>query len=130
MEAIQSQMAPAAIGTYSQAIRIGNWVYLSGQIPLDSTTMQLCSNEISKQIDQVFDNLAAVCNSAGGNLANIVKLTVYLINLDHFSLINEAMTRYFIAPCPARAIVGVSDLPRGAQLEVDGIMVLPTVEDK
>ncbi|KTD16741.1 RidA family protein [Legionella jordanis] len=125
MQAIQSDLAPAAIGTYSQAIRCGNTVYLSGQIPLDPKTMQLCSDEVRMQINQVFDNLTAVCEAAGGSLANIAKLTVYLTDLSHFPLVNEAMTRYFAEPFPARAAIGVSALPRGAQVEVDGIMVLP-----
>ncbi|KTC77038.1 RidA family protein [Legionella brunensis] len=125
MQPIHSDLAPAAIGTYSQAIRCGNTVYLSGQIPLDPKTMQLCSTEVRMQINQVFDNLMAVCEAAGGSLANLVKLTVYLTDLSHFPLVNEAMTRYFAEPYPARAAIGVSALPRGAQVEVEGIMVLP-----
>ncbi|CEK09788.1 RidA family protein [Legionella hackeliae] len=125
MQPIHSDLAPAAIGTYSQAIRCGNTVYLSGQIPLDPKTMQLCSNEIRMQINQVFDNLMAVCEAAGGSLAHLAKLTVYLTDLSHFPLVNEAMARYFAEPYPARAAIGVSALPRGAQVEVEGIMVLP-----
>jgi reactive intermediate/imine deaminase len=124
MQTIHTELAPAAIGTYSQAVRCNDTIYLSGQIPLDPTTMQLCSDEIRMQINQVFDNLTAVCEAAGGSLANLVKLTVYLTDLNHFPLINEAMTRYFTEPYPARAAIGVSALPRGAQVEVDGIMVL------
>lgn len=124
MQPIHTDLAPAAIGTYSQAIRCDNTVYLSGQIPLDPKTMQLCSDEIRMQINQVFDNLAAVCEAAGGSLANLVKLTVYLTDLNHFPLVNEAMTRYFTEPYPARAAIGVSALPRAAQVEVDGIMVV------
>ncbi|KTD24493.1 MULTISPECIES: RidA family protein [Legionella] len=124
MQPIQTDLAPAAIGTYSQAIRCDNTVYLSGQIPLDPNTMQLCSDEIRMQINQVFDNLAAVCEAAGGGLADLVRITVYLTDLNHFPLINEAMTRYFTEPYPARAAIGVSALPRGAQIEIDGIMVL------
>jgi len=124
MQAIHSDLAPAAIGTYSQAIRCDNTVYLSGQIPLDPTTMQLCSDEIRMQINQVFDNLAAVCEAAGGSLAKLVKLNVYLTDLNHFPLINEAMTRYFTEPYPARAAIGVASLPRQAQVEIDGILVL------
>lgn len=124
MQTIHTELAPAAIGTYSQAIRDGNTVYLSGQIPLDPTSMQLCSEEIRLQIDQVIKNLAAVCEAAGGSLANIVKLNVYLTDLIHFPLINEAMTHYFTEPFPARAAIGVSALPRGAQVEMDAIMVL------
>ncbi|MFC3908135.1 RidA family protein [Legionella dresdenensis] len=124
MQTINTTLAPAAIGTYSQAVRCGDTVYLSGQIPLDPQTMQLCSDEIRLQINQVFDNLSAVCEAAGGNLAKIVKLNVYLTDLNHFPLINEAMSRYFSEPFPARAAVGVSALPRGAQVEIEGIMVL------
>lgn len=124
MKAIESKLAPEAIGTYSQAIQSANTVYLSGQIPLDPVTMKLCSDDVKLQITQVFENLLAVCEAAGGSLANIVKLNVYLTNLTHFSLINEAMSRYFAAPYPARAVIEVSALPRGAQVEIDGIMVL------
>ena len=126
MHSINTDLAPAAIGTYSQAIRCGNTVYLSGQIPLDPATMLLCSEEIRLQIAQVIENLAAVCEAAGGSLAHIAKLTVYLTDLIHFPLINEAMSRYFIEPYPARAAIGVSALPRGAQVEMDAIMVLPS----
>ncbi|KTD15892.1 endoribonuclease L-PSP [Legionella lansingensis] len=126
MQPIHSDLAPAAIGTYSQAIRCGDTVYLSGQIPLDPQTMQLCSTEVRMQINQVFDNLTAVCEAAGGSLANLVKLTVYLTDLNHFPLVNEAMSRYFTEPYPARAAIGVKALPRDAQVEVDGIMVLPS----
>lgn len=125
MQAIHSEVAPAAIGTYSQAVRCGDTVYLSGQIPLDPKTMQLCSDEIRLQINQVLENLTAVCEAAGGTLANIVKLNVYLTDLNHFPLVNEAMTRYFAEPFPARAAIGVAALPRGAQVEIDGILVLP-----
>jgi len=125
MQNIHTELAPAAIGTYSQAVQCGNTVYLSGQIPLSPKTMQLCSDEIRLQIAQVIENLAAVCEAAGGSLANVVKVTVYLIDLIHFPLINEAMTRYFSEPYPARAAIGVSALPRGAQVEMDAIMVLP-----
>ncbi|ETO93787.1 RidA family protein [Legionella oakridgensis] len=124
MQSIQSERAPAAIGTYSQAIKCGDMVYLSGQIPLDPNTMQLCSEDVQLQIVQVFDNLSAVCEAAGGSLADVVKLTVYLIDLNHFPLINETMTRYFSEPYPARAVIGVSALPRGANVEVDAIMNL------
>lgn len=125
MQAIHTASAPAAIGTYSQAIKQGNVVYLSGQIPLDPKTMQLCSNEIRGQIDQVIENLRAVCEAAGGSLAQVVRLTVYMIDLNHFPLINEAMTHYFTEPFPARTSIGVSALPRGAQVEIDAIMVVP-----
>ena len=124
MQAIHTKLAPEAIGTYSQAIRCGQTVYLSGQIPLDPETMQLCSDDIKLQITQVLENLTAVCEAAGGSLANIAKLNVYLTDLSHFPLINDAMSRYFIAPYPARAAIGVSALPRGAKVEMDGVMVL------
>lgn len=124
MQAIHTDEAPAAIGTYSQAIRCGDTVYLSGQIPLSPQTMQMCSDDIRQQIDQVLDNLAAVCKASGGSLADIVKLSVYLVDLSHFPLINDAMTRYFTKPYPARAAIGVSALPRGALVEMDGIMVV------
>lgn len=125
MRPIHTDAAPAAIGTYSQAIRSGNTVYLSGQIPLDPKTMQLCGDEVREQIKQVFENLSAVCQAACGSLAQVVKLTVYLTDLNHFPLINEAMTHYFIEPYPARVALGVSALPRGAQVEIDAIMVIP-----
>jgi reactive intermediate/imine deaminase len=125
METIFSEQAPAAIGTYSQAIRCGKTVYLSGQIPLDPESMQLCSDDIKLQIIQVLENLSAVCQASGGSLAHIVKLSVYLTDLNHFTLINEAMGRYFAKPYPARAAIGVVALPRNAQVEMDGIMVLP-----
>ena len=125
MKVIQTALAPAAIGTYSQAIRYNDTVYLSGQIPLDPKTMQLCSDDPRLQIVKVIENLAQVCKEAGGSLANIVKLSVYLTDLTHFPLINEMMTNYFTEPFPARAVIGVACLPRGAQVEMDGIMVCP-----
>lgn len=128
MEVIHTKLAPEAIGTYSQAIRCGDTVYLSGQIPLDPKTMHLCSEDICLQISQVLDNLSAVCQAAGGSLANIVKLSVYLTDLSHFPLINEAMGRYFTQPYPARAAIGVLALPRGAQVEMDGVMILPSLK--
>ncbi|WP_454780667.1 RidA family protein [Legionella sp. WA2022007384] len=124
MQPVHTKLAPEAIGTYSQAIQCGNTVYLSGQIPLDPVTMQICSEDIKLQITQVLENLSAVCEAAGGSLAQIAKLNVYLTDLRHFPLINEAMSRYFAAPYPARAAIEVSALPRGAQVEMDGIMVL------
>ena len=122
--AIHTDLAPAAIGTYSQAIKCGDTVYLSGQIPLDPKTMQLCSDDISMQIDQVITNLAAVCTASGGGLDDVVKLSVYLIDLAHFPLINDAMARFFTKPYPARVALGVSSLPRGSQVEIDGVMVV------
>ncbi len=122
MQPIHSELAPSAIGTYSQAVKCGSTIYLSGQIPLDPKTMELCSDDIRLQIDQVIDNLAAVCQAGGGSLANIVKLSVYLTDLSHFPLINDAMSRYFTAPYPARVAIGVAALPRGANVEMDAIM--------
>ena len=124
MQPIHTELAPAAIGTYSQAVKCGDTVYLSGQIPLDPKTMQLCSEEIRLQITQVIENLAAVCEAAGGSLVNIVKLNVYLTDLNHSPLVNEAMTHFFTEPYPARAAIGVAALPRNAQVEMDAIMVL------
>ena len=124
MQPVKTKYAPEAIGTYSQAMKCGDTVYLSGQIPLDPVTMQLCSDDIKPQIEQVLKNLAAVCEAAGGSLANIAKLSVYLTDLSHFPLINEAMSRYFTEPYPARAAIGISSLPRGAKVEMEGIMVL------
>ena len=121
---IASNKAPSAIGTYSQAVKVGNTVYLSGQIPLLPETMELCGNEIEAQIIQVFTNLQAVAEAAGGSLADIVKLNVFLTNLKHFPLINEIMAKYFNEPYPARAAIGVAELPKGSQVEMDAIMVL------
>ena len=124
MQIIHSELAPAAIGTYSQAIKCGNTVYLSGQIPLNPKTMQLCSDEIRLQIVQVIENLSVVCEAAGGGLSSLVKLNVYLTDMSHFPLVNDAMAHYFRPPYPARAAIGVSALPRGASIEMDAIMVI------
>jgi reactive intermediate/imine deaminase len=123
-EPIHTKSAPAAIGPYSQAIRAGNTVYLSGQIPLDPKTMELVKGDIRAQIRQVFDNLAAVATAAGGSLANAVRITVYLTDLANFPIVNEIMKEYCKEPFPARAAIGVAQLPRGAAVEVDGILVL------
>ncbi len=120
---ISTPLAPAAIGTYSQAVRAGDTVYLSGQIGLDPATMKL-AEEIEAQIVRVFDNLKAVAEAAGGSLADVVKLNVYLTDLVDFATVNEVMGRYFVAPFPARAAVGVAALPRGARVEADAIMVI------
>jgi reactive intermediate/imine deaminase len=120
---IHTTRAPAAIGTYSQAVRAGDTVYLSGQIPLDPTTMKVVEGGPREQIEQVFENLAAVAEAAGGSLANAVKLTVYLTDLAHFPLVNETMAEYFTEPYPARAAIGVAQLPRGVAVEVDAILV-------
>lgn len=121
---IATDQAPRAIGTYSQAIRAGGTVYLSGQIPLVPATMELIGNDIRAQITQVFDNLRAVARAAGGDLSDIVKLNVFLTDLAHFPLVNEIMAQYFQDPYPARAAIGVAALPRGAAVEMDAIMVL------
>jgi reactive intermediate/imine deaminase len=123
-QAIKTDQAPAAIGTYSQAIRAGTTVYLSGQIPLDPATMELVPGEMRAHIERVFRNLQAVASAAGGSLADIVRLTVYLTDLSHFALVNEVMTAFFSQPFPARAALGVAALPKGATVEVDAIMVL------
>lgn len=121
---IHTEKAPAAIGTYSQAIKVNNTVYLSGQIPLDPATMQMVQGDMRSHIVRVFDNLSAVCEAAGGDIRDIVKLNVFLTDLAHFALVNEVMADYFSAPYPARAAIGVASLPRGAQVEMDGIMVI------
>ncbi len=123
-EIISTQNAPQAIGTYSQAVKVENTVYLSGQIPLVPETMVLVEGDISKQINQVFQNLTAVCEAAGGNLQDIVKLNIFLTDLSHFPAVNEVMAQYFEQPYPARAAIGVSQLPKGAEVEMDGIMLL------
>jgi reactive intermediate/imine deaminase len=121
---IQTERAPQAIGTYSQAVRCGNTVYLSGQIPLLPDTMELVNGDMDALIRRVFDNLAAVAEAAGGSLADVVKLNVFLPDLGNFALVNNIMAEYFEAPYPARAAVGVAALPRGAQVEMDAIMEL------
>ena len=123
-EVIFTEKAPAAIGTYSQAVRVGKTVYLSGQIPLVPETMELVEGDMTAQIIRVFDNLRAVTEAAGGGLANIVKLNIYLTDLSHFPLVNEVMSRYFSQPYPARAAVGVAALPKGAAVEMDAVMEL------
>lgn len=119
---IQTSEAPAAIGTYSQAVRVDHTVYLSGQIGLDPASMQLVDG-IDAQVHQVFKNLAAVAAAAGGSLSDVVKLNVFLIDLGHFPKVNEIMAGYFSLPYPARAAVGVAALPRGALVEADAVMV-------
>lgn len=121
---IQTDQAPAAIGTYSQAVKVNNTVYLSGQIALLPDTMALVDGGIEAQIHQVFKNLIAVAEAAGGNLQDIVKLNIFLTDLSHFPTVNEIMAQYFSEPYPARAAVGVKELPKGAQVEMDAIMVI------
>lgn len=121
---IQTDDAPKAIGTYSQAVKVGQTVYLSGQIPLDPASMELVQGDISVQIRQVFDNLQAVCKAAGGELKDIVKLNIFLTDLGNFATVNEIMATYFPEPYPARAAVEVAGLPKGSQVEMDAIMVV------
>ena len=123
-EIIATNQAPQAIGTYSQAVKVGHTVYLSGQIPLVPDTMELIGGDMETQIRRVFDNLAAVCAAAGGSLADIVKLNIFLTDLSHFPLVNHVMATYFQQPYPARAAVGVAALPKGAAVEMDGVMVV------
>lgn len=121
---IETANAPAAIGTYSQAVKVNNTVYLSGQIPLDADSMELIGEDPGEQIEQVFKNLAAVCAAAGGGLGDIVKLNIYLTDLGNFTRVNEVMATHFNQPYPARAAIGVAELPRGALVEMDAVMVV------
>ena len=121
---VQTSRAPQAIGTYSQAVRAGDTVYISGQIPLDPATGVLVSGDIDAEIRRVFDNLRAIAEAAGGTLANAVKLSVFLTDMTHFSKVNEIMATYFTTPYPARAAVGVAALPRGARVEMECILSL------
>ena len=121
---ISTDRAPSAIGTYSQAVRIGDTVYISGQIPLDPQTMQVIEGDIEAMIRRVFDSLQAICEASGGGLMDIVKLTIYLTDLASFPTVNKVMAEYFQAPYPARAAVGVAQLPKGVQVEMDAVMVL------
>jgi reactive intermediate/imine deaminase len=123
-QTIHTESAPQAIGTYSQAVRAGDTVYLSGQIPLDPATMQLVSGDIDSQTRRVFENLKAVAEAAGGSLAQAVKLTIFLTDLGHFARVNEIMAGYFAKPYPARSTVGVAQLPRGAQVEIECVLHL------
>lgn len=121
---INTTQAPQAIGTYSQAIKTGNTVYLSGQIPLSPDTMELVEGDMRAQIVRVFDNLSAVAAAAGGSLADIVKLNIYLVDLSHFALVNEIMAEYFSEPYPARAAIAAAGLPKNVEVEMDAIMVI------
>ena len=125
---IQTNKAPKAIGTYSQAIKINQTIYLSGQIPLVPETMMIIEGDISAQITQVFDNLKAVAEAAGGDLSDIVKLNVFLTDLSHFPIVNEIMGHYFEEPYPARAAIGVAALPKNVGVEMDGVMFLNSQE--
>lgn len=121
-EIIATDKAPAAIGTYSQAVKVGNTVYLSGQIPLDPATMNMVEGDIEANIVRVFENLKAVAEAAGGSLKDVVKLNVFLIDLGNFAKVNEVMARYFEQPYPARAAIGVAALPKGAPVEMDCVL--------
>jgi len=121
---IETNNAPAAIGTYSQAIKVDNTVYISGQIPLHPSTMELMNKDLETEINQVFSNLSAVAEAAGGSLADAVKITVYLTDLGAFQTVNDVMATYFTQPYPARAAIEVSALPKGARVEMDAILVL------
>ncbi len=122
---ISTDRAPAAIGTYSQAVKVGDTVYLSGQIPLDPASMEVVEGGIVEEIARVFDNLSAVCEAAGGSLQDIVKLNIFLTDLSNFPTVNEVMAKYFEQPYPARAAIGVKELPKGVGVEMDAVMVLP-----
>ena len=121
---VSTSSAPAAIGPYSQAVKAGNTVYLSGQIALDPASGQLVAGGIEAEVARVFENLKAVAEASGGSLADAVRVTIYLTDLGNFTRVNDAMARYFAAPYPARATVGVASLPRGAQVEIDAVLVL------
>ena len=129
MRSISTPDAPGAIGTYSQAVRAGDTVYLSGQIPLDPKTMKLVEGDFESQVRRVFDNLRAVCREAGGDFDRVVRVTVYLTDLANFSKVNDVMASYFAEPYPARAAVGVASLPRGSAVEIDAIMYLGAKEE-
>lgn len=123
-EVLSTDKAPQAIGTYSQAVRVDDTVYISGQIPLVPETMEIVEGDVSAQIKQVFDNLKAVAEASGGSFSDMVKLTVFLTDLSHFPIVNEIMGEYFEQPYPARAAVGVAALPKGAAVEMDAVMVI------
>lgn len=122
---IQTDKAPAAIGTYSQAVKVGHTVYLSGQIPLVPETMEMVSEDFTEQAHQVFKNLSAVCEAAGGNIQDMAKVNIFLTDLGKFATVNEVMSQYFDEPYPARAAIEVAGLPKGSQIEIDGIVELP-----
>ncbi|GIU33418.1 RidA family protein [Shewanella schlegeliana] len=119
---IATNKAPQAIGTYSQAVKVGSTVYLSGQLPLVPESMQIVSDEFEAQVVQVFENLTAVCQAAGGSLGDIVKLNIFMTDLSNFATVNEIMGRYFEQPYPARAAIGVKQLPKDSLVEMDGVM--------
>ncbi|MCF6457609.1 RidA family protein [Pseudoalteromonas sp. MMG024] len=123
---ISTDTAPAAIGTYSQAVKVGTTVYLSGQIPLVPETMEMVSDDFTEQTHQVFKNLVSVCQATGGEIQNMVKVNIFLTDLSNFATVNEVMSQYFNEPYPARAAIGVAELPKGSQIEIDGILELPS----
>ncbi len=120
---ISTDKAPSAIGPYSQAVQVGDTVYVSGQIPLDPETMEFAQGDIRAHVERVFENLKAICEAAGGELQDVVKLNIYLTDLGNFGVVNEVMSTYFQEPYPARAAVGVDSLPKGAQVEMEAIMI-------
>ena len=124
MKIIETTLAPVAIGPYSQAVKCEPWVFLSGQIGLLPDSMKMVEGGIKKEVEQVFLNLSSVCKASGGSLKDIVKLTLYLTDLSHFSMVNDIMTKFFTAPFPARAAIEVSALPKGALVEMDAIMMI------
>ncbi|MBK5935942.1 RidA family protein [Halorhodospira halophila] len=124
-ETIHTEAAPAAIGPYSQAVRAGDFVYISGQIPLDPQTGELVGADMHSQVARVFENLGAVAEAAGGTLADAVRIAIYLTDLSHFALVNEVMTQYLSEPYPSRAALGVAALPNGAAVEMDAVLYLP-----
>ena len=124
---ISTDKAPSAIGTYSQAVKVNNTVYLSGQIPLVPESMEVISDDFAEQTHQVFKNLTAVCQAAGGSINDMVKVNIFMMDLSHFAVVNEIMSQYFEQPYPARAAVQVARLPKDVQIEIDGVMELPNV---
>lgn len=122
---IHTDNAPKAIGTYSQAVKVGNTVYMSGQIPLIPETMEMVSDDFAEQTQQVFANLKAVCEAAGATLNDMAKVNIFLTDLSNFATVNEIMAQHFDQPYPARAAVGVKELPKGAQVEIEGVIILP-----
>ena len=124
---ISTDQAPSAIGTYSQAVKVNNTVYLSGQIPLVPETMEIISSDFNDQTEQVFKNLSAVCEAAGGNINDMVKVNIFMTDLSNFATVNEIMAKYFKEPYPARAAIQISKLPKDVDIEIDGIMELPSL---
>lgn len=124
---IATNDAPSAIGTYSQAVKVGTTVYLSGQIPLIADTMEVVEGGFAEQTEQVFKNLVAVCEAAGASINDMVKVNIFMTDLANFATVNEVMGRYFEQPYPARAAIGVTQLPRGVEIEIDGILEIPSV---